>query len=723
MGQVRGVFQSEAAECGLACLATCLRVLGSDASLSSLRYKFQTSSRGLTLQDVASMGAALDLTTRAVRCDVSEIRDLKLPAILHWKFNHFVVLRKALRNGGAQVFDPACGERTLSESELCRDFTGIALEVSASSGFSRRNERSPLSIFSLFSIRGSILSALVQALLLSLLLQLYTLGSPFFLQLAIDEAALKSDLGLLATLAIAFGAFAIFNSVAEALRGLTIQYAGAMLGWEMSTRLFHHMVRLPLAWFQRRKLADALTRFDSLEPIRALISGGLVSAVIDGALSITLLIMMFVYASSLAWVAVLCAITTAAIKLISTRRSIELGRQAFQASISEKGKRIETLRAIQTIKLLGGEVMRETDWSNKFGESVVSSQKGARFQIILKSTYGAIESISLVVVIYLGCRTVIGGGISIGMLYAFLSYRQQFSARIATLVDQMVAWRLLDIHSDRLADIALQRREPGTDVQRSDQAPLRGAIELRQVSYRYSEREPVILKGVSLTVDEGELVAIVGASGSGKSTLLKVLTGLYAPSDGMLLFDGVSAETLGSYWIRRHIGVVMQDDEMLSGSIAENVCFFAESPDFSFIWECLETARLADDVRKMPMQLHTLLGDMGSTLSGGQRQRLLLARALYRRPRILILDEATSNLDVSSERSIHSRLQEMSMTRIFVTHRPEAAKLADRILMIENGRLLTVDPPVPDSSEREKPGERGEQREDGEVSGDLRRIV
>jgi ATP-binding cassette subfamily B protein RaxB len=685
-----GVYQSESAECGLACIATCLRMLGGGIEMSTLRYRFQLGSSGMTLRAITQIAGALDLSTRAVRCETDELRKLALPAILHWEFNHFVVLTGFGRKGSVEIFDPATGRRLVDAREVDRAFTGVALEVSPAEGFERRKERSALGVFGLFKFRAPLVSGLSKALLLSLVMQLYVLGSPFFLQLAVDEAALKADLNLLLILAIGFGAFALFNAVAEALRGYTLQFVNAVLGWEMTTRLFHHMVRLPLQWFQRRKLADALTRFDSLEPIKALISGGLVAGVLDGLLALTLVVMMFVYSSTLAWIVIVSAFVTAAIKLGTAQRAMELGSRALQASIAEKGKRIETLRSIQTIKLMSGEVGRETDWASRFGDAVSTAQDSARFQVLLRATYTAIDTVSFVIVVYFASVNVIGAAMSLGMLYAFVSYRQQFVSRFNTLIDQIVAWRLLDVHLDRIADISLSKREPNVDASGVLAQQFLGRIELQGVGFRYSEHEPWVLRGIDLIVEPGELVAIVGSSGGGKSTLLKVLTGLYPATSGVVKFDGVAATTLGAYAVRSNIAAVMQDDEALSGSIAENVAFFADRVEMDRVWMALREAGLEEDVRAMPMQQHTLIGDMGSSLSGGQRQRLLLARAIYRQPRILILDEATSNLDVKRERALHDRLREMAITRIFVTHRPEAAKLADRVFLLKDGRLAEL---------------------------------
>lgn len=702
--------QTEVAECGLACIAVCLEELGSQTDLATLRKSFPVSQRGLNMREMVDICGCLDMSANAVRCEAERMRELTLPAILHWEFNHFVVLTGFIGRGKYRIVDPATGEATISHEELSRKFTGIALEVGPAPRFQRKKEKSPLNMLSFFDLRRGAGSGLVQAACVSAFLQIYVLASPFFVQLAVDEAALKGDLDLLTSLAIGFGLFALFNVAAEALRGVVLQRVSSLLGWDMTMRLFRHMIRLPLGWFHRRRLADALSRFDSIEPLRTLLTNGLVAGIFDGVLGIVLAVVMLVYSPTLALIAI-CGVTLVTVlKLLTVRPSIKYAMAQLQASIAEKGKRIETLRAMQAIKLMGGESDRESDWGNKFNQYIRTSQSAAHFQIGVKACQSLIENVALVAVVYAGARSLVDGAVTVGMLYAFLSYRQQFAARTSTLIDQIIAWRMLDMHSDRLADIALQAREDGIDRPAVPGSIANGRISLSNVSFRYTPFDPPILKSVNLDIADGELVMIVGQSGSGKSTLLKVLTGLYPVTAGQVLYDGSAISSLGPRTVRKAIGVVMQDDELLSGSITDNVAFFDEQVDLARVWKCLKMAALEEDVAAMPMREDTLVGDMGSTLSGGQRQRLLLARALYREPKVLILDEATSNLDVRRENQIHEALKALNITRIVVSHRPSTIAIADRVLALENGALAPLDTTLLGRHMRSLSGEREDLR-------------
>jgi ATP-binding cassette subfamily B protein RaxB len=661
-------------------------MLGAPIDLALLRRKHPVSSRGLSLRDLIEIASSIGLAGRAVKCELEELRQLQRPSILHWGLNHFVVLQK-VTSRGVRILDPATGRRHVSLKEASNCFTGVGLELSRSPAFRKRHERSPLKLSSLFRLTPGLSGGLAQTLILSLLLQAYVVASPFYMQLAIDEAALKGDSGLLVALAVGFGLFALFNAGAEALRGVALQRVSALVGWDMTQRLYRHMIRLPLPWFQRRRLADALTRFEALEPIRQLIANGLVASVVDGLLALVTVVMMAVFAPLLTVVVVLGLAVYIVIRTAGLPLTVRLGAEAFNASVSEQGKRIETLRAMQTIKVMGAETEREANWANKYADVVRKDQSSAHANIAFRGLQSVADAVTNVVVIYLGARAVMDGMMTVGVLYAFMAYRGQFLARATNLFETLVNWRMLDIYTYRIADIVLSPVERGIDKSLVGLPEMKGGIRLENVAFAYAPHEPAVFRNVNLRIDPGEFVALVGPSGSGKSTLLKVVCGLYPPSHGEVRFDGLPLAAWGPRGARRRLGVVMQDDELLSGSIAENVAFFDEEIDIARVWECLRMAAMVEEVQAMPMRAETFVGDMGSALSGGQKQRILLARALYRRPAILVLDEATSHLDVPRERAINEALRQLSITRLVVAHRPETIAAADRVLVLEAGSI------------------------------------
>ena len=288
---------------------------------------------------------------------------------------------------------------------------------------------------------------------------------------------------------------------------------------------------------------------------------------------------------------------------------------------------------------------------------------------------------------------------TIGMLFAFVAYKQQFVDKAVRLIEKTIEFRMLDLHLERLADITQAEQEPGQD-RTSYRAPPIGRIEVRNLSFRYGSGESFVFEHVSFTVEPGDYLAITGPSGGGKTTLMKVMLGLLDPVEGEVLIDGLPLGTFGARAFRDHVGVVMQDDQLLSGSIADNICFFDQAFDHAHMQHCAEIACVHDEIMRMPMSYDTLIGDMGSSLSGGQRQRILLARALYRRPKLLFMDEGTSHLDTAIEARVNTAIRGLGLTRIIIAHRPETIASASRQITIMNGRLCEIEQSDANSQQR-----------------------
>lgn len=677
-------LQSEATECGLACLAVAAQKAGSKIDLAWLRQRFPGSLRGMSMRQLSEVAHAIGMTTRAVRCEPEELGELQLPAILHWGLQHFVVLEKVQR-GRVRIFDPARGHIAVPTAELSLCFTGVVLELAASPRFRKETERPPFNPLSLIHWSGDVKSGLVQAFLLSLVLQAYLIASPLYIQGAVDSGALRGDRELLFALAAGFLLFALFNAGASAMRAVVLQRLGAVLSWDMSRRLFHHLIRLPLPWFEKRKLADTMVRFQAIEPIKTLIATGLIGSVLDGVLSLSMLALMFVYSMPLALVGLTGFALSMAARFAALPMTLRFAGEQFRASIGEQSRRIETLRSIQTIKVMSGESHREGLWANKQASLVKAQQNNGLATGLIGALQGLLETATFVIIVYLGALDVIAGSFTVGALYAFVSYRQQFTTRAGTLVDTIINWRMLEVYNSRIADVVLTEPERGLDSEPSNLPALKGQIDLISAAYRYSPSEPMVFQNVSLTIRAGEAVAIVGKSGCGKSTLLKAMCGLYPLSFGEVRVDGLPLSIWGPRTIRSSFGVVLQNDDLLPGSVLENVAFFDEQLDVDRAWDCLEKAAIADEVRRLPMAEHTYVGDLGSTLSGGQVQRILLARAFYKQPRFLVLDEATAHLDLDCEHRINDYLRSAHVTRIVVAHRPSTIAAADRVFLLQDG--------------------------------------
>jgi ATP-binding cassette subfamily B protein RaxB len=682
-------YQAETTECGLICLAYISSKFGAHVDVSELRQKYTLSIGGLNLSQLSEIAGAMDMLARAVKCEIEELADLKVPAILHWGLNHFVVLER-VRSKHIDIYDPTKGRVKVPLAMVDKRFTGIALELNQAPQFRRRREKAPLSIWAWIRLTPELYGGLGQILILSVILQAYVLISPFYLQLAIDQGALKGDVDLLTTLAVGFGLFGLFNVGATLLRNLATQYLSAAMGWDMSLRLFRHLVRLPLEWFQRRKLADTISRFDSINPIRDLVSGALISSLIDGALAITTLCMMFLFSWQLAVLVLVGVGVGIALRVALLPIALRLSGENLAAQIAENGKRIETIRASQTIKIMSAEVRQETQWSNRYSELTRKTVAKGNFTSWQSSFSQVLDVIVTTIVIYVAARMVIAHGMTVGIVYAFLSYKSQFSTAASNVASQVIQWRLCDVYSFRLADIVLNPKEAGIDQVDTTDIKINGEIEIRNLSFKYGVFEPYIFRDINLKIPAGEFVAIVGPSGAGKSTLLKAICGLYPAAEGEVRIDGRPLSFWGPALLRRNFGIVMQDDELLSGSIADNVAFFDEEIEMDRVWQALEAASLKEEIMALPMKAHTFVGDMGGTLSGGQKQRLLIARAIYKKPKIIFLDEATSHLDVKNEQIINGNLKAMNITLVVIAHRIETIRSADKVFDILNKSFVQL---------------------------------
>ncbi len=690
------IQQTEAAECGLACLAMISSYHGRRIDLNTLRRRHPVSLKGATLRALIQVASQMHFVCRPVRFELGHLRRLHMPTIVHWDMNHFVVLKSVTRRG-ILVHDPASGKRFFPIAEASKHLTGVALELSPSEGFRPKDERARLP-FSTFwtQLRGS-RHALVQILILSAVLEIFVIASPFYLQLTIDEVIARGDADLLIVLALGFGLLAAIKVGSTAIRSLVILVVQNVLHFQIGARLFHHLVRLPIAYFEKRHIGDILSRFTSIEPIRSALAEGMIAATIDGLMALATLSMIFVYSTQLALVVLAAFVLYAVVRLGLYRLLRERSLAAIEAKAHENSTFIETLRAVQSLKIFNREGDRETQWLNRYGDVVSANVRLGRAKIAFATINDALFGLENVVTIYLASRLALSNSLTIGMIFAFMSYKQHFTEKAVQLVEKALDFRILELHLDRLADIALSPLERGHDQVLAYMRQIRGRIELRNVFFRYAETEPFVLEDINFIIEPGEFVTIMGPSGAGKTTLIKILLGLLEPTRGEVLIDGVPLSTIGPRAYREHVGAVMQEDQLLSGSVADNICFFDPSFDQDRMIQCTQLAGIHEEIMAMPMSYNSLIGDMGSSLSGGQKQRVLLARALYRLPRILFLDEGTAHLDVENEIKINDALKRLQMTRISVAHRPEISSGANRMLRIARTPKCDARGPAPDA--------------------------
>ncbi len=686
-----GILQTEASECGLACLAMLSAFYGHHVDLAALRRRFAVSLKGMTLSSLIDVASRMELLTRPLRLELRHMKQLRLPCILHWNFNHFVVL-KAVHRDGATILDPAVGERRVRIEELSQAFTGVALEVWPGPTFTPGDVRRRLTLRALTGPVSGLRRALAWVLLLALALEVFALLSPLFMQWVVDHVLVGGDMTLLTTLAIGFGLLVLLQQGTSALRAWMIMHFSTQLTVQWQARVFTHMLRLPVPWFEKRHVGDTISRFRSLDVIRRTLATSFIEAVADGFMSVITLIVIFLYSPMLSLICCAAVALYALCRWISFQPLRSATHEHIVHAARQESHFLETLRGIRSVRLLRREPERRSHWLTMLGEQINAGIRGERLQILCGFINGLVFGLENVVVIWLGAVMVLDADMTAGMLVAFIAYKNQFGSRIAALVDRIVEIRTLGVHTARLADIIT---EPVEDTQGTEQTPGHAPagtahndiISVSDLRFRYAEHEPWVLDGISFTVQENETLAIVGPSGCGKSTLLALLLGLIRPTHGSVLLAGRPARITTPDNRCSLIGAALQDDLLFAGSVAENISFFDPSADQTRIRRAAEIAAVHDEIVAMPMGYNTFVGHMGSVLSSGQKQRILLARALYGKPRILLLDEATSHLDLEREAHVNRALDAMRITRIIVAHRPESIAAANRVLILNGGRI------------------------------------
>ncbi len=664
------ILQSEAPECGIACLAMVASFHGHLTDLSAMRLRLSPSLKGVTLKHVSQVAEAMGLAARGVQVQLESLSKLTLPAVLHWDMNHFVVLTEVSRKH-ILVHDPGRGRRKLTFAEASKHFTGIAMEFTPTASFRRVDEREKISAWQLFSVSGGLGGSVAQLVFLSLALEVFAIAMPFFLQLVVDRVLVGRDRDLLTVLGIAFGALVIIQVLVTGVRAWVGVYLSTHFNMRLLTALFNHLLKLPLAWFEKRHIGDIVSKFRSVDVIQKTLSTTFVETFIDGVMVLLTVAVMAFYSVKLT----IIVVSAAALYALARWYFYYPQRYATDEQLAHEAKAsthfIETLRGMMAIKLNLRENDRRAAYQNLVVEHINAGVKVQSVGIFQRGSSGLIFGLESVIVIWIGATLVMDGIFSVGMLYAFLGFKLVFLTRVNNLVEKWNEFRMLDLHAERIADIALaeSERASSTAMVIAEKAePL--IIEAHNLGYAYGP-EGFAFRHINLEIKPGETVALIGPSGCGKTTLLKVLLGLLHPTEGQVLVNGRDLRDWDLAQYRARLGAVMQDDQLFLGSIADAIAFGGEF-DMDDIKTCATAAQINTEIDGFPMGYSTLVGALGTTLSGGQKQRVLLARALYRRPQILFLDETLDQVDAGQEGLIRQNLAGRVSTIVLVSHRPES---------------------------------------------------
>lgn len=672
------VYQTEASDCGLACLAMVSAHLQGTMSLRDLRHMAQPSSRGMSLGDIVRVARDIGLMARPVKADLRLLRQIRTPAVLHWEFNHFVVLLSADARG-IWINDPAIGRRRIAREDAERAYTGIALELSETDQFTRGRRAPQVSVTATMGRLVGFKRSLFTVLAIAAGVELSVVLLPFFLQWTLDYAVVGRDTELLAIIAGGFLGVVAINAGLTWFRSSAVTALGADMNLQWVSNTFVHLMRLPLDFFERRTQGGISSRFDSITVIQRAVSAGLAEALVDGLFVTGTLVVMLLYSARLALLSMAAVIVYGLFRLASHRKLAVASHEAVLATAKQRTTFLETLRGMQTLRLFGKEAERSVVWCNQLVDQFNAELRLQRGTNAARALNAFLFNSERILVVWVAAHAVIAGLLTPGMLFAYLAWREQFASRSFNLVDKAVEWSLLRVHAERLADIVDTAPEAAAPSA-VDTRLLDPSIEVRQLGFAYGRNETPVLSSLSFNVAAGECVAITGPSGCGKTTLGKVILGLLEPHSGGVWIGGVDVARLSAPERRAMFGTVMQDDMFFGGSILENISFFDPQPDLERVHECVRLCGMESEVAQLPMRYQTLVGDLGHALSGGQRQRLLLARALYKQPRILLLDEATSQLDTGNERRIGEAIAKLRMTRIVIAHRPETIAMCDRVI-------------------------------------------
>lgn len=687
------VYQSEVSTCGLACLSMIASYYGHQISVAELKRIYNLSLKGLKLNDIMGLAHKINLSCRAIKCEPEQLKHLKVPAMLHWDMDHFVVLKRVTRKY-VELHDPAVGFVKLNYSELSDHFTGVAVEISPEAAFeTRRSKDKPLGLIEFARRSQGILGKLASVIWLTGFLELFAIFTPLFLKLVIDHGIQNYDPSFIQVMSTGLIFVAVLHALTTYFRDQSSMRFGSAFNHQVMRSIFSHMLKLPYSYFESRQVGELVDRVQVTANIRQVVNNNIAGSIFDGILALISLSLIF-YASSV--IGLVCSV------VFLFHLSINLGlinrirvalTELHMAKSKENGFLIESIQAILSIKIFAKESQRENVWNNYYAEYVNKEEKLTSLKNIKSASQVFLMAIESAIILLIAGSMIAEGLLSLGTFFAIFMFKAHFTIKSTAFIDKLMEIRMMRVYLNRIADIITSPVESDELIKLEELQScknIKGHLTFSGVSFQYAPNTPWLVNKANLDIKAGEFVAIMGVSGIGKTTLLKMLLRLIEPQEGQVLLDGKNILNFPVQEYRTMFGAVLQDSSMLSGSILEIISFHDTNPDIDKIVSCAKLAGIDQEIEAMPMRYDTRVGDISESLSSGQKQRMLLARALYQEPKILLIDEATANLDRENEEKILEHICNLSITRICVTHKPETAAKADRIINLEAGKLAYV---------------------------------
>lgn len=677
--------QLEVSDCGAACLAMTLAFHGRTASPEDVRRATKTSRGGVNAGAIVDAARSYGMEARGVRVEPEALSFLQRGAILHWEFNHFVVFDR-VRRGGVEVLDPAIGRLHVPMERFSKSFTGVAIELRPSTTFERTGGESRRSWrYVKPLLRQSRL--LSKILVTSGLIQLFALATPILMGVVADRVVPFGDRNLLLIVAMGLLAMVVFHMVSTFVRGHLLLAVRAHLDRTLSADFISHLVRLPYQFFLQRSTGDLMTRLNSNMTVREILTTGALSTVLDGVLVTGYLLLIFAQSASMGGIVLLLAALQVSIPIATHKPIKRLMAENLQAQARSQGYLAQMVSGIETLKAVGAETRAVSQWSNLFVDEINTTVARARLNTVIETLTSALRVSSPIVVLVVGTLGVVNGDLTFGTMLALSVLATGFLTPLSNLVITGLQLQVLSSYMERINDVL--DASPEQDLTSVEPVgELGGRITLEGVSFRYAEGDPDVVKEVSLEIEPGTTIGIVGRSGSGKSTLAHLILGLYSPTGGRVLYDGRDLLSLEAGSVRGQLGIVPQNSFLFGTSIRANISLTKPDATMEEIEAAARLACIHDDIAAMPLGYDTVLADGGASLSGGQRQRIALARAVVHDPAILLLDEAASSLDTVTEMKIYENLERLSSTRVVVAHRISTISRSDVILVMEEGRFV-----------------------------------